>query len=226
MKRMRSFMAAVLLASAYLLSSEPVISTVMGVEEEPVIVLDAGHGGVDGGKVSLTGTLEKDINLAITRKVQELLEQEGIRVILTRDSDDGLYEENVSNKKISDLKKRCQIMEEKKADFAVSIHQNSFTQESVAGAQVFYYDGSEEGKKLANDLQKNINEELGGNHTRKIKANSDYYLLRYSSCPCVIVECGFLSNPEEARLLETEEYQMQMAECIKKGILAYLSQNP
>lgn len=191
-------------------------------ESGKTVVIDAGHGGFDSGKVGLKGVLEKDINLAIALKLRTLLEQEGINVIMTRETDDGLYDEGEANKKQQDMKRRCSLINEAKPRAAVSIHQNSFTQESVKGPQVFYYETSVEGKRLAEILQDTLNEQLEISRPREMKANDTYYLLKKTEVPTVIVECGFLSNREEEALLSTEEYQNRTAEAICKGILAYL----
>ncbi len=188
------------------------------------IVLDAGHGGFDPGKVVGNGAKEKDINLAIVQKLKTLLEQENIRVVLTRETDVALYEETDSNKKASDLKNRVKKIEEAKADFAISIHQNSFTDGSSHGAQVFYYETSEEGKKFAELMQETIKSSVADGNHRVAKANASYYLLKKTSGLLIIVECGFLSNASEADLLITEEYQQKMAEAVRDGILAYLKQ--
>ena len=117
--------------------------------EAKTVAIDSGHGGIDPGKISADGILEKDVNLAIASKLKILLEQSGITVIMTRADDNGLYQESDSNKKAADMKKRCSIINGSKADIAVSIHQNSYVGEASKGAQVFYYKQSEEGKKLA-----------------------------------------------------------------------------
>ena len=117
--------------------SEGVASTNSG--NSKTVVIDSGHGGIDGGKESKSGELEKTINLSIALKLKAILEADGINVIMTRTDDNGLYDENASNKKVSDMKKRCQIINNSKADLAISIHQNSFPDSDVSGAQVFYY---------------------------------------------------------------------------------------
>ncbi|MCI8401494.1 MAG: N-acetylmuramoyl-L-alanine amidase [Lachnospiraceae bacterium] len=192
-------------------------------ERGPVVVLDAGHGGNDPGKVGVDGALEKDINLSLVYKLRDLLEAEDVTVILTREGDEGLYQESDTNKKRADMNARCQRIEEAKPDITVSIHQNSFHEESVNGAQVFYYTGSEEGERLAGFLEESFRAEIGGENTRKSKANNEYYLLLHTSCPIVIVECGFLSNWEEAAKLQDEGYQDKLAWAIHLGILKYLN---
>lgn len=189
---------------------------------EKGVVIDSGHGGIDPGKESNNGVLEKDINLAIAMKLKELLEEAQIEVIMTRDEDEGLYEESDANKKIADMKKRCTIINESGADLVVSIHQNSFQSSLVKGAQVFYYKYSAEGKKLAGILQKQLIEDLDNENKRVEKEDNTYYLLVNTKIPTVIAECGFLSNPEETQLLCTEEYQQKVAEALYQGIITYL----
>lgn len=190
----------------------------------PVIVIDAGHGGADPGKVGALGVLEKDINLAIAKKLQGRLEADGIDVVMTRETDAGLYSETAQNKKREDMEARVRLITEAKPEFVVSIHQNSFPSADCKGAQVFYYKDSEESKKLAEILQKKFPEVLQDGNQRQAKANSDYYLLRKTSCPIVIAECGFLSNASEEALLASEAYQEKVAEVLYLGIRQYLSE--
>ena len=193
--------------------------------EAKTVAIDSGHGGIDPGKISADGILEKDVNLAIASKLKILLEQSGITVIMTRADDNGLYQESDSNKKAADMKKRCSIINGSKADIAVSIHQNSYVGEASKGAQVFYYKQSEEGKKLAGIIQKNMIKELDNTNKRVEKPDSAYYMLRNTQVPTVIVECGFLSNREEAYKLNNDEYQQKTAYSIYCGIIEYLGQN-
>lgn len=172
--------------------------------------------------MGINGEKEKDINLKIALKLKELLEEENIKVVLTRTDDDGLYSESSNNKKVEDMRKRCDIITDTMPDFTVSIHQNSYTQESVKGAQVFYYGQSAEGKELADILQASMVEGLDPNNHRVAKANQNYYLLKKTPTPTVIVECGFLSNSSEAKLLSTDEYQDKVAESVKDGIMTYI----
>ena len=186
------------------------------------VVVDAGHGGFDSGKVGINGALEKDINLEIARKVQQKLEQAGIATIMTRKTDQGLYDEGEENKKQQDMKRRCSVINESEADLAVSIHQNSYTQESICGPQVFYYETSVKGQKLAEILQETLNQNLEIVRPRVGKANDTYYLLRKTEIPTVIVECGFLSNTEEAEKLMKEVYQEKIAQAICEGVQKFL----
>lgn len=187
------------------------------------VVIDAGHGGADPGKVGINGALEKDINLEIAMKLKMFLEQEDIEVILTRDSDMGLYDENATNKKVQDMKKRVEIIETNSPVLTVSIHQNSYHEEYVHGAQTFYYATSAQSKILAEKIQLLLLDKIEDDNTRHAKSNDSYYLLKKTSTPIVIVECGFLSNSEEANKLETEEYQEKMAWAIHLGILQYIN---
>ena len=194
------------------------------IKETPVVVVDAGHGGTDPGKVGVDGSLEKDINLAVAERLKTYLEQDDVKVIMTRETDTGLYSETDSRKKMADMKKRCEIIEESGADLVVSIHQNSYHEESVSGGQVFYYRDSSKGKALAEILQDRFDYVLGDQNRRLPKANANYYLLLHVKCPIVIVECGFLSNAAEAEKLCTETYQDRVAWSIHKGILQYIAQ--
>ena len=193
-------------------------------ESQKIVVLDAGHGGSDPGKIGVSGTKEKDINLSVTYKTKELLEQNGITVVLTRTEDQGLSDASAKNKKLSDLEQRCRIINESGAAFAVSIHQNSYSDPSVRGSQVFYYKSSAEGEKLAEALQTVFNETISREKNRQIKENTSYYLLIHVKCPIVIAECGFLSNPDEEQKLSDDTYQAQVAEALAKGILEYLGE--
>lgn len=187
------------------------------------VVIDAGHGGADPGKVGVDGSLEKDINLAIAKKLQTFLRMEDVDVVLTRESDAGLYDENASNKKVQDMKRRVSIIEEKRPQLTVSIHQNSYHEEYVHGAQTFYYNNSESSKQLAEQIQQVMAAQLDVENTRQAKANDSYYLLKKTSTPIVIVECGFLSNYEEAQKLSSEYYQEKTAWAIHLAILQYLN---
>ena len=191
-------------------------------ENRKTIIIDAGHGGRDPGKVGITKALEKDINLIIALQLKELLESQNVQVIMTREEDKDLSTTS-SNLKASDMKERISLIQESNADLVVSIHQNSYSDPEVYGAQCFYYTASKEAKELASTIQKQIITSTNQTKIREIKSNTDYYLLKHSPIPTVIVECGFLSNPEEERLLLNEEYQHKMAWAIHLGILQYLN---
>lgn len=218
-------MALLMIAAIYCTFRYRVLpSSTTGVKDTKVVVVDPGHGGDDPGKVGIHDELEKEINLAISMKLKELLEKEGYVVILTREDDAGLYSESDKNKKVADMRKRCQIIEESKADVVVSIHQNSFSQESVHGAQVFYYEHSDDGRVLAEKIQSALKEHADVENNRTIKENSSYYMLVHTPCPTVIVECGFLSNSNEAKLLSEEEYQTKIAKAVCEGVKTYFAE--
>lgn len=186
------------------------------------IVIDPGHGGSDPGKVGIDGSLEKDINLAISMYLKKELQSKNYKVVMTREKDTGLYDEGDTNKKTADLNKRIEIMNNSNASLVVSIHQNSFTDESSRGAQVFYQSTSEEGKKFAGIMQKKIVSCMDDGNHRVEKANSDYYILKNSTPVAIIIECGFLSNQKEAVLLNDSAYQKKMAVAIAQGIYEYI----
>ncbi len=196
-----------------------------GEDGKYIVAIDPGHGGIDPGKIGINDKLEKDINLAIALKLEKLLKKQDIEVIMTRTGDVGLYQESDSNKKRADMTKRVTIINESKADLCVSIHQNSYTSQNATGAQVFYYLGSEKGKKMAEVIQKTLKEEVDSSNRRVAKSNNDYYMLINVKCPSVIVECGFLSNWKEATNLADDYYQEQLAEAICSAVLLCLSNN-
>ena len=187
------------------------------------VVIDAGHGGFDSGKVGIDGTLEKDVNLIIAKKLEKLLIAADVNVIMTRTDDLGLYEESSDNKKRQDMINRAAKMNEASADCIVSIHQNSYPDSSIDGAQVFYYANSTDGKNLASLIQQELIRGADPSNHRKEKPNSSYYLLKNVSAPIVIVECGFLSNSEESKKLVDDTYQQTLAWTIHLGILQYLN---
>lgn len=179
------------------------------------VVIDAGHGGEDGGVVGVrSGIKESDINLAVSKKLKSFLEAGGYKVIMTRSNDSGLYGPASSNKKLADMKKRKEIILDAQPDLMVSIHQNYFPSSYVSGAQVFY---APDGKyvEIAGIMQKILNRELDCNRN---EAKGDYYIIQCSQYPSMLIECGFLSNPEEEKLLVNAEYQNKLAYTIYSGI--------
>lgn len=173
-----------------------------------------------------SGANEKTLNLIYARKLAALLETEGYEVVLTRTTEDGLYDADASNKKAQDMQRRVAIIEEEDPILTVSIHQNSYAEDSsVKGPQVFYYEQSAEGEKLAAAIQNSLNEELAIERPRTQKGNTTYYILKRSVSTTVIVECGFLTNPEEETKLQEEIYQDRVAQAICDGILEYLQES-
>ena len=203
------------------------VNTLRGTEKEGnvTVVIDAGHGGDDPGKIGINGALEKDINLRIVQQLKQYLESDGVSVVLTRETEDGLYDSSAFNKKVQDMKRRIEKIEQTDPVLTVSIHQNSYPEEYVHGAQVFYYNGSPGGQQLADLIQRQLVEDLDPENHRQIKPNDSYYLLKKTKGTIVIVECGFLSNAAEAEKLCDETYQDRVAWSIHKGILQYINGN-
>ena len=227
LERLEQLMTVMLLTSVFLLSRHAGLmvssQSVTAKTHRPVVVLDSGHGGMDPGKIGIDGSLEKDINLQIAERLKMYLEASDVDVLMTREDDRGLYEESDDSKKMADMKNRCKKIEEANPDLVVSIHQNSYHQEPVCGGQVFYYKTSERGKRLAEILQRRFDSVLGEKNTRQAKPNGNYYLLLHVKQPIVIVECGFLSNWNEAAKLQKEEYQDRLAWTIHMGVMEYLN---
>lgn len=193
-------------------------------ENNKVIVIDPGHGGIDGGAKSENGVIEKDINLSISLKIKAALESKGYKVIMTRSEDVGLYTEGkkVREKKIEDLGNRVKIKKENKCDAFISIHQNMFPQKNCKGAQVWSAN-NEPSQKLGRIIQQKFKEEVDQNNKREAKvAKKEYKILNdgYEGAS-VIVECGFLSNPEECELLGKEDYQNKIANTLVNAIDEY-----
>lgn len=196
------------------------VTTLMKPADPVTVVIDAGHGGSDPGKVGIGNLLEKDINLKIAQYLKQYLTVNNVRVIMTREIDEGLST-STTNSKASDLSNRKEIIFQNNPVATVSIHQNSFSAQSAHGAQVFYGQNMKKSKKLAEILQKRLLEMDPSNH-RLPKANSDYYLFRDNPYTTVIVECGFLSNPEEASWLKDADYQKKIAWMLHLGIMEYI----
>ena len=227
-KKIEFAIVLLLLAVLIMMSNhlEEMVSSGRVTGRNPCIVLDSGHGGEDPGKIGVNQAKEKDVNLKIAKKTKERLEKKGWKVVMTREKDVMLGDPAAGNKKIHDMKARVERINKTMPQAAVSIHQNSYEDPEIHGAQVFYYIHSREGEAVAKILQESLQEIDPENH-RRAKANETYYLLRRTKVPTVIVECGFLTNPEEAEKLSGEEYQEQVAEAVAKGIakcLEYLNE--
>lgn len=180
------------------------------------------HGGKDPGKIGVNDCLEKDINLTLALRLQTLLENKSYHVVMTRTTDTSLADPSSDSQKRQDLQRRVDIITETAPVFTISIHQNSYSSESISGPQVFYYSDSEQGKILATYLQDSLNTYLEPSSPRSIKANNEYFILKNSPTPTIIVECGFLSNPREAELLTTTSYQDKVVRAIYMGIEEYM----
>lgn len=222
-------MAVLMLVCFYILSREAAEATeklkdVSGnIQAGQVILVDAGHGGIDSGMVGIEGLKEKGINLEIAIKLKAVLEKRGFTVMMTREEDKGLYKDNTQNMKAQDLQNRIAMIKEYAPVLSVSIHQNSYSDPQVKGPQVFYYADSENGRNLALAIQEELNRQLSVARPREAKGNRTYYLLKRSPSVINIVECGFLTNPEEAQLLKKEEYQTKIAMSVADGIDTYLA---
>ena len=190
-----------------------------------VIVLDAGHGKPDEGAVGIYGTTEEAINLKITLKLKALLEEGGAQVILTRSDENGIYSSEcttIKSKKVSDIKNRVKIGNTEGVDIFVSIHLNKFEQEKYRGWQAFYQQNSEDSKMLATCIQEGLNVEITEYKNERVPLKlSNIYIMDNVKAPTVTIECGFLSNKEEAKLLEEDEYQSRLAWGIFEGIQNY-----
>lgn len=223
-KKIELIMAVILILAAVLLSTQGAVFTGSGTAKKKqwTIVIDAGHGGNDPGKIGVNKAKEKDINLSIAKKLKKLLENQDIKVVMVREEDTGLYTDGSNSKKVEDMRNRCALIDEANPVCTISIHQNSYHEGSIKGAQVFYYEHSADGKEIAQCLQEHMIQGLDKTNHRQAKANDSYYLLRKTKSPTVIVECGFLSNWEEAELLVTDKYQKKVAQAICDGIMEYL----
>ena len=189
-----------------------------------IIVLDAGHGLPDGGAVASDGTYESDINLEIVKKLQKLLESSSCTVILTRSDENGIYKldaNTIHEKKVSDMKNRIEIGNNSNADIFVSLKLNKISQSKYSGWQTFYKDNDQEGLKLANSIQENLNYSIQKENKRTPKKISNIYLSKHLEIPFCLVECGFLSNKSELSLLKTKNYQEILAWGIYTGIMDY-----
>lgn len=192
--------------------------------DKKIILIDPGHGGMDGGAQSKNGTVEKNINLSISLKLRKALQDEGFKIVMTREEDKGLYTDSgkVRKKKNEDLENRCKIKDESNCNMFISIHLNMFPQSKYYGSQV-WYSSNPDSQRLAHIMQENFRNDLRDDSKRVEKAALDSYkILRCrKDIPSVIVECGFLSNPSDESKLKSEEYQQKIAESLRKSIKSY-----
>lgn len=218
---------AILVCFLTILSGNLKVNAMINEDSEKIILIDAGHGGIDGGATSKNGTIEKDINLQIALKLKSKLDDEGYKVYMTRDCDKGLYEKGktIKEKKREDLKKRAQLKKETNCDIFVSIHQNMFPQAKCFGAQVWYA-SNEKSQALANCVQESVKETVNDGNKRVAKPAGEAYLIlrdKYEGAS-ILVECGFLSNSEEESKLKKDSHQELIVEGIVKGIDKYYSE--
>lgn len=201
-----------------------VISQNQPVERQHRIVIDAGHGGIDGGATSCTGVLESRINLEIALRVNDLFRFLGYETVMIRTTDESVYTEGntIAAQKISDLKERIRISNETDGAILISIHQNTFSDSRYFGAQVFYAH-TEGSDRLAKQLQDSFVENLDPTSNRKSKKAQNVYLLQNVTCQAALIECGFLSNPQEEAKLRSEDHQKKLAAIIASACSMYLS---
>ena len=217
------FVLAFSLTLAY--NSVTVQTTSQLIDTGKTIIVDAGHGGEDGGTQSSAGVLEKDINLAVSLKLGTILRLMGYTVVYTRSEDKLQYGADAvkqRQKKVSDIHYRMNIIKNYPGAVFLSIHQNYYAQSKYYGAQVFYSKNNEKSQLIADSLQKNLREYLQKDNDRQIKASgTDVYLLYHTTTPAVMVECGFMSNPGEALLLSYDGYQKKLSLAIAAGLEDY-----
>ena len=212
-------------ARAYM-GTDKYLSAMSEEGEKNLVIIDAGHGGEDPGAIGATGVYEKDLNLSIAKELGAALEAEGFAVVYTRTDDKLLYteEENIKGiRKISDLKNRCKIAEEYPSAIFVSIHMNSFGESKYSGLQVYYGTEDSSSNRLAINIQKNVAERLQPENKRAVKAGKSMYLMQKIKNPCVLIECGFLTNTDECKKLSEKEYQKSLSSAIVCGIIEYRS---
>ncbi len=192
----------------------------------PTVIIDAGHGGEDGGAIGENGALEKELNLYISQALRDMLVSSGYSVIMTRDEDKLLYDTSVDyhgRKKALDLAERVRIASQYENSVFISIHMNSFPQKQYHGLQVYYSKNSPSSKSLAENVQSLVREKIQPNNDRSIKqAGSNIFVLDRISSPAILIECGFLSNPEECRNMSNEKYRQRLSLAIFSGIVKYL----
>lgn len=185
-----------------------------------VVVLDAGHGGADPGAVGRSGVLEKDVVLDVARSLERLLNRVAVYTMMVRDGDYDLAPDGARSRKQEDLSRRVGMANDAKADLYISLHANSFPSPRWSGAQTFYYPGKDEGKRLAQSIQARLREAFPQN--TRLARPGDYYVLKQTDMPAVVVEVGFLSNPEEEQLLSTIRHRHALAQAVFMGIVDYL----
>ena len=183
------------------------------------VVIDAGHGGIDGGVVGVDGVKESSLNLAYAKELGAVFERSGFNVVYTRKTEGGLYGLPTKGFKLRDMQARKAIVDNARPNLVISVHMNKFSQSSRTGPQVFYQEGKSDGQSLATSLQRVFNDNTGNNHEA---IGGDYYICREIDCPAVIVECGFLSNADECALLQTDAYREQICNYIFSGVMLYL----
>lgn len=188
------------------------------------VIVDAGHGLPDGGAVGVSGSVEQEINLKIALKLREVLEAKGIKVIMTRENENGIWEnesDSIRKKKVDDMNNRLKIMTDSDAGLFISIHMNSFPNHKTSGLRIFYAPNHEEIKPLAENIQKRIQDITGANINIVKSADKSLFLMKNPPVPAILVECGFLSNPTEEKKLQDDDYQARLGWAIADAIEKY-----
>lgn len=236
-KKLRGLSVALIVTAVFLLT---VVLSQISVESSetqgelyvskfPTVILDPGHGGIDGGCVAVNGVSEKGINLSIALYTRDILASMGYEVVLTRETDVSIHDKGVNgvgNQKKSDMKNRLSLINSYENAVAVSIHQNQFTDSSYSGAQMFYSNTNDLSEALASSVQASFVRYLQPENTREIKEiGNDLYLLYNANCPMIMAECGFLSNENESELLQDEQYQRKVAFTIAASIAEFIDEN-
>ena len=220
--------AAVNISSVFFKGSKEYTDAVLALADQKTVIIDAGHGGEDCGAIGIDGVYEKDLNLSIATALGEEFGKHGYAVIYTRLDDRLLYteEENIYGiRKISDLKNRCKIGAETPNALFVSIHMNSFSQPKYSGTHVYYSEKNDESYQIAMSVQSKIKAELQPENNRIPKPGKGIYLLENLDNPAILIECGFLTNPDECKKLSEKEYQKQLSFSILCGIIEYIEKN-
>lgn len=186
------------------------------------IVIDAGHGGRDGGSVGKNRSVEKELNLKYAKKLKDKLKDKGYNVVMTRENDNGLYSMFASNKKISDMNERMKIIKKANPNLVISIHMNSFNDSSVRGANTYFKIDDDASENCATCIQKSLNTYCDAPNL--LPKKGDYFMLNCSYYTSILIECGFISNPQEELLLSTDEYCEKFTDAITKGVLLYFGQ--
>lgn len=198
----------------------PTVKTSVRPKGKFTIVIDAGHGGRDGGSIGVNGSVEKELNLEYAKSLQKLLTKSGVNVIMTRSNDAGLYNDDADNKKLSDMRKRREIINNACPDLVISIHMNSFPLDSCKGAKTFYQIGNDSSFNAAKSIQNSLNYYI--DNASKTVSAGDYYILNCTNYTSVLIECGFVSSPEEEKLLNTDSYREEFTYSVYRGIMLYL----
>lgn len=225
----------ILYALAFVMVTTAAVIMVFGIGDETaaegddaqkkIIVIDPGHGGPDGG-ASSGDVLEKDLNLSVSLKLRDIVNASGNSAVMTRETDDVEMSQNGKYSKKTDLQHRMDVLNSSQGDIFISIHMNKFSDSKYSGAQVFSSDNGDESKQLGQIIQSSLKNNLDNSNTRAAKGNErNVYILKNAKVPAVLVECGFLSNPDELKLLTEEEYQKKLSEAIYKGIEEYISKS-